>query len=89
MQESDYFEDFGETQEIIDDDDEEIKKIGKKSKKNKSNQGNDTLMGELETLALGEENDVSNVKNGLKKLSCELFLANNCLVLLFLRHIWY
>ena len=83
MQESDYFEDFGETQEIMDED-EDIKNMSKKGKKNKSKQGSDKLMGELETLALGEENDVSNVLVRSFKMNCIIHLF--CLFIYYYSH---
>jgi hypothetical protein len=53
MQESDYFEDFGENHGG-----EEVEeKSSKKGKKNKV-QKQDKLMSELEELALGDENEV-------------------------------
>lgn len=60
MQASDYFEDFGENHEEEEDKEDENEKIkSKKSKGNKNkSQGKDKLMGELEHLALGDENEV-------------------------------
>ena len=63
MEASDYFEDFGETHDVEEEDEEEevaIKPIGK-GKKNKQQQlTKDKLNGELEQLALGEEDQVRN-----------------------------
>ena len=63
MEASDYFEDFGETHDVEEEDEEEevaIKPTGK-GKKNKQQQQQltkDKLNGELEQLALGEEDQV-------------------------------
>lgn len=57
MQESDYFEDFGEGNEDAEDNESERPTAGKKGKKGKS-KGKDKLMGELEFLALGEDDKV-------------------------------
>jgi hypothetical protein len=57
MQESDYFEDFGEGNEDAEDNETEKPTAGKKGKKGKA-KGKDKLMGELEFLALGEEDKV-------------------------------
>ena len=62
MEASDYFEDFGETHDVEEEDEEEevaIKPTGK-GKKNKQQQQltKDKLNGELEQLALGEEDQV-------------------------------
>ena len=61
MEASDYFEDFGETHDVEEEDEEEevaIKPTGK-GKKNKQQQlTKDKLNGELEQLALGEEDQV-------------------------------
>lgn len=59
MQESDYFEDFGEGNEDNEDNESEKPTTGKKGKKVKS-KGKDKLMGELEFLALGEDDKVAN-----------------------------
>lgn len=61
MQESDYFEDFGEGNNREDYEEEEVKTIGKKAKGSKSKNGKDKLMGELEQLALGVDGEVQNV----------------------------
>ena len=78
MQETDYFEDFGETHV----EEEDVEKItSKKTKGNKNkNQGKDKLMGELEHLALGEENEVRSVTHSpslshyLLRYSCCRFI---------------
>jgi hypothetical protein len=53
MKESDYFEDFGEGNDDEEEEEEEVKPEGKKGKV--LAKGKDKLMGELEQLALGDE----------------------------------
>ena len=60
MEASDYFEDFGESHDVEEEDEEKevaIKPTGK-GKKNKQQLTKDKLNGELEQLALGEEDQV-------------------------------
>jgi hypothetical protein len=57
MQESDYFEDFGEGNEDAEDTETEKPTAVRKGKKGKA-KGKDKLMGELEFLALGEDDKV-------------------------------
>ena len=60
MQASDYFEDFGEKHEIDEEEEGESLKVKQtgKGKKSRQQQGKDKLNGELEHLALGEEDQV-------------------------------
>lgn len=57
MQESDYYEDFGEGKEEGDNHAESEQPTGGKKKKSKAS-GKDKLMDELEYLALGDDNKV-------------------------------